>query len=84
MLEKELKYYNEVRDELRAKYPEGGFVVIKDETILGVWLNRTDALKSGIETYGNVPFLVKDINDNPSAKINFTRNINFTNAISHI
>jgi len=83
MLEKELKYYYQVRDELRAKNPDGGFVVIKDETILGIWLNRTDALKEGINTYGNVSFLVKDINDNPSNKINFSRNIKFNHVISH-
>jgi|GEM_PF-1085763 len=83
MLEKELKYYYQVRDELRAKNPEGGFVVIKDESILGIWLNRIDALKEGINTFGNVPFLVKDINDNPSNKINYTRNIKFIHAVSN-
>lgn len=82
MLEKELKYFDKVRDELRSKYPNGGFVVIKDNAVLGIWMNRADALKVGIEKYENVPFLVKNINDNPGSQLNFTRNIQFPNAIS--
>ena len=80
---KELKFFDKVRDELRSKYPNGGFVVIKDDAVLGIWMNRTDALKVGIEKFGNVPFLVKNINDNPGRQLNFTRNIQFPNAISY-
>ena len=67
-------------DELKAKNPVGGFVVIKDDTVLGVWLNRMDAIKEAVEKYGNTIFLVKDINDNPAKKITYSRNIEFINA----
>lgn len=76
MLDKELKKYKEVKALLQSQYPSGGFVVIKDEEVLGVWNNRMDALKTGIEKYGNVSFLVKDINES-DISINFTRNIAF-------
>lgn len=74
MLEKELNIFNKVKADLMIKNPNGGFVVIKDEDILGVWESRMDALKSGIEKYGDVPFLVKDINYF-NTSIYFTRNI---------
>ncbi len=76
MLEQELKKYNEVRMKLQAEHSGPGFVVIKDDEVLGVWNNRMDALKAGIEKYGNVLFLVKDINESDIA-INFTRDLKF-------
>ncbi len=63
--------------EILTQYPNGGFVVIKEEEILGVWQSRMDALKAGIDKYGNVPFLVKNINETDIA-INFTRNLVFS------
>lgn len=76
MLEKELQTYNDQRASLVEKNPDGGFVVIKDDEILGVWQTRVDALKAGIEKYGNVSFLVKNILDSNIAA-NFSRNLNF-------
>lgn len=83
MLRRELTYFKKIQDELRAKNPNGGYVVIKDNEVLGIWLNRTDALKVGIDKWGNVPFLVKDINDDINKAVNFSRNIKFTHAISN-
>lgn len=76
MLEKELELYNKIKADLQAKYPEGGFVVIKDDNVLGVWQTRPDALRSGMEKYGDVQFLVKDINENPIVA-NFSRPLKF-------
>jgi hypothetical protein len=84
MLEEELKYFRKIQNELRSKHSDGGFAVIKNEDLLGVWKNRSDALKEGIERYGNKPFLVKNINDNATKTINFSRDLKFTNAISHL
>jgi hypothetical protein len=84
MLEKELTYFLKVKDELRLINPDGGFVVIMGETILGIWMDRTDAIKSGIEAFGDVPFLVKDIKENSSFKINYTRNIAFPHVVPNI
>ena len=75
-LQKELIKYSAVRAELQAQYPDVGFVVIKGDEVLGVWESRMDALKAGIDKYGNVPFLVKDLYESDVA-INFTRHLVF-------
>ena len=84
MLEKVISYFKKVQDELRATNPNGGFAVIKDEELLGIWLNRTDALKAGVQKWGAVSFLVKEINDDLNQVINFSRNLKFSNAPTNI
>ena len=84
MLEKELAYFKKNQDELRSKNPSGGFAVIRGEELLGIWLNRTDAIKTGVQKWGAVPFLVKDINDDLNQVINFSRNLKFTHAVPNI
>lgn len=84
MFEQEITLFKSIQDELRSKNPEGGFAVINGDKLLGVWVNRSDALKEGIEEYGNISFLVKDINDDINHMINFTRNLTFSNAFSNI
>lgn len=74
-LKQELAKYDQVRGTLQAIHAKG-FVVIKGDDVLGVWETRGDALKEGIEAYGNVPFLVKDLYSEDVA-INFTRNLIF-------
>ena len=76
MFEKELEIFKKLKSELIQQNPSGGFVVIKDDEVLGVWQSRLDALKAGIEKYGDVPFLVRNINDNDII-VNFTRNLIF-------
>jgi hypothetical protein len=76
MLEKELETFKIKKAELLLQNPNGGFVVIKDDKVLGVWQSRMDALKFGIEEFGNVPFLVKSITES-DVSINFTRNLIF-------
>ena len=80
-LENELKHFHKVQNDLISNNPDGGFVVIKGQTILGVWLNRMDALKEGVESYGNVSFLVKNINDNATQFINYSRQLTFCHAV---
>jgi len=72
----ELKKFNSIRNKLRRKYTNGGYVVIKGNEILGVWEDRMDAIKKGLEKYGNVPFLVKNINEK-DVEINFSTDIKF-------
>jgi len=74
MLEQEIKKYREVQAELIGQYPNGGYVVILHDEILGVWNDRVDALKQGIEKYGNIQFLVKNIMDDDIV-VNFNRAI---------
>lgn len=80
MLEKELVKFKEIQDHLLVDNPNGGFVVIKDDEVIGVFNDRGDALKIGIEKFGDVPFLVKNINDGANGTedvINFSRHIQF-------
>ena len=79
MLEKELKVYEDNKARLRQDNPSGGFVVIKDDNILGVWNNRQDALTAGIKEFGNVPFLVKEIGNKANNINSFSRDIIFVN-----
>lgn len=83
MLEKELDYFKKNLNQLRGDNPQGGFVVIKDETILGVWQSRQDAIKEAVEKWGNSLFLVKDLNEEFGMGINYTRNLNFSHGISN-
>ena len=76
MFEKELAIYNQQKTALLASNSTGGFVVIKGDEILGVWQSRIDALKAGIEKYGNVAFLIKNITESDTT-INFSKNITF-------
>ncbi len=59
-LEKEFQTYLTHKEELLAK-SEGKFVLIKDVTIIDVYSSYEDALKEGLRKFGNVPFLVKQI-----------------------
>jgi hypothetical protein len=65
MFETELATYYKNLDRLREENPLGGFVVIKGETILDVWLNDLDALKEGFKAFGEERFMIKDINERP-------------------
>jgi hypothetical protein len=40
---------------------EGKFVLIRGEEIAGVFDNQMDAISAGYGSFGNVPFLVKQI-----------------------
>lgn len=75
-LQQEMSVYRENLGRLQHEFPEGGFVVIKGDAILGVWNDRADALKAGIAEWGNVAFLVKSLDDSKNI-INFTRSISF-------
>lgn len=70
----EIKAFEKLQPQLKRDNPNGGYAVIKDGKVLGVWHDRTDALNEGIKAWGNVVFLVQDINytDKP---VFFSRNI---------
>lgn len=65
MFEQELQTYYSSVTQLRGSYPLGGFVVIKGDEILDIWIHHLDALKEGYKVYGDVDFLIKDINEQP-------------------
>ena len=69
MLQKELEKFNNIKRSLSG-HAEAACVVIKGESVLGVFDNRDQALRKGLEAYGNVPFLVKQVSEGQRA-INF-------------
>lgn len=56
----EMATYKNNREEL-LKTARGKFVLIKGETIVETFDTETDAIQTGYEKFGNVPFLVKQI-----------------------
>jgi len=74
LLNTELRKFNKVKSSLRKKYRDGGFVLIKGNEVFGVWRDRMDTIKKGLEEFGNVPFLVKNIFDD-NGEATFSKNI---------
>lgn len=60
VLEKELKAYEKMKEELLRKY-QGKVVAIKDGKLLGVYDSEEDAFKDVLEKYGLVPVLIKRV-----------------------
>lgn len=79
MLEKELEIFAKEKAKLKEENSSGGYVVIKEDEILGVWNDREDALKAGLEKYGDVPFLVKNIEESNNSVNTFSRDLIFVN-----
>jgi len=60
MFEKELEYYKANKEEL-LKHHENQFVVIKGEEFAGAYTSDIEAYKAGLQKFGNVPFLTKQV-----------------------
>ena len=63
-----------LQPDLKRQNPEGGFVVIKDGKVVGVWRDEIDALNEGAKKIQEDVFLVRDINDT-GEPVYFTRDI---------
>ena len=83
LLRREIAFFNKCQSNLVTENPNGGFVVIKGETILGVWQHRLDAIQEAIDAYGYTSVLVKNINYDINHFINYSRPLNFTNAFNN-
>jgi len=59
-LKKEYETYKANLEKLYAEHPQE-FVLIKGAEIIDFFKSYEDALKIGLEKFGNVPFLVKKI-----------------------
>jgi len=73
MLSKEIETYEKNKLKLLAE-SRGKFVLIKGEKIINVFDTYQDAIKVGIDKFGNSPFLVKQILDIEPSQ-NFTSNL---------
>ena len=60
MLERELKFYEEHRRELLASNPRQ-FALIKGGELIGALPTLQEAYAHGIERFGNVPMLIRQI-----------------------
>lgn len=73
LLTKETETYQNNKEDL-LRESSGKFVLIKGEKIIGVYDTRNDAIKIGIDKFGNSPFLVKKISEVEETQ-NFTSNL---------
>ena len=60
MLEQELKFYEEHRHELLA-VNLGQFALIKGGELIGAFSTLQQAYNQGIERFGNIPILIRQI-----------------------
>lgn len=61
-LAEELRYYQEKRSDLLQHY-KGKFVVIKGTELFGPLDTAEAAYEKGLEEFGNVPFLIKRVEE---------------------
>ena len=73
VLDTELKTYEQHRDALLGT-AEGKYVLIRGDTVVGVYDSKMDAIAQGYREFGNVPFLVKKI-VKVESPLNFTSNL---------
>ena len=59
-LEKELKYYESIKDEL-LKHHEGKFALIKKDKLINTFTKMEEAYENGVKNFGTEPFLIKKI-----------------------
>lgn len=59
MLEKQFKYYLDHQEELVEKY-RGKFLVIKDESVVGVYDSELDAYRESVKKYELGTFLIQE------------------------
>lgn len=62
LLKEEIETYQENKAKLVVE-SNGKYVLIKGKTIVGIYESEKDALSEGIAKFGNVPFLVKKIEE---------------------
>ena len=73
LLSKEIETFNK-KKEILLRDSSGKFVLIKDNEVVDVYDSQNDAIKVGIDKFGNSPFLVKKIEEIEQTQ-NFTSNL---------
>lgn len=73
VLSKEIETYKKNKQML-LKESSGKFVLIKGDKIINIFDTSNDAIKVGIDKFGNTPFLVKQILEIEPTQ-NFTSNL---------
>jgi hypothetical protein len=61
-LQTELEFYNKQKAEL-LKHHKGQFALIKGAELVGTYTTWAEAFNDGIKQLGNVPFLIRQIQE---------------------
>jgi len=64
VLEKEFKFFQSRKEEWLKNYRDK-FVLIKGEELIDVFSTFEDAYKEGVKRYGNQPFFIKKVEEEP-------------------
>ncbi len=62
VLEKEIHRYEKMREELERLY-NGKYVVLRGDTLLGIFDDLDSAAQAAIEKYGRGPYLIRQIGE---------------------
>lgn len=62
VLETEVKFYNSQKKNWLHHY-EGKFALIKGKKLLGTYTTWQEAFNDGVQKLGNVPFLIKQVQE---------------------
>jgi hypothetical protein len=68
-LERELEYYKSIKDSLLQRGAKGKFAVIRGDELLDVFETYEDALKQGLNNYGNTAFLIEQVSQIEEIKL---------------
>ena len=71
ILEKEYRIYTDHLNQFLSHH-RNQYVLIKDQEVVGFYHSYEDALKSGLEKFGNVPFFLKRVRE-AEEEVNFFR-----------
>ncbi|MCX5973336.1 MAG: hypothetical protein NTU59_01425 [Coprothermobacterota bacterium] len=61
-LQQELDYFKSIKEDLLKRY-EDKFALIKGRELVNTFTTWEEAFNAGIERFGNVPFLIKPIQE---------------------
>ena len=78
LLKEEIETYKKNKEELVAKH-NGKFVLIKGTNIIDVYDTQKDAVKIGLDKFGNTPFLVKKVEEIEPVQNFYSRLIKVSN-----
>jgi len=74
ILENNYKWFLNHQDEIMKQYPEGGFALIWNCALIGIWGSRNLAMTEGIRQFGKVPFLIRSLEEEKAHQVNFSLN----------
>jgi len=61
-LKTELRFYNDQKEELLKHY-KGQFALIKGKKLIGTYTTWEEAFNDGVQKLGNVPFLIREVQE---------------------